>query len=482
MGSDIHELIGADPTLLETEDLRRCLDEIIRWERRVSGARLRMMGELNRRNVWRHDGAGSAADWAATRLGSGARTARDQVDTAEKLALMPATADAVAAGDMSVEQAAALAAAVDEQTEVDFGQDEAELVEKAKQLPPGGVQRLAQRWRRDHTAREDEEQRHASLVERRSGRVYTNPDAMTVLQLESDPLSAASWRPVLEATIAMLWRQDRAAIRDATTVGAPAPVARTREQLLHDAFVWLVEHGRAGITAKGVTTPTQLVVVLRENTWGRLTAELLDGHPIPNSVIERLGLTADIIRCVVDAKGIPLDWGRAKRTATRDQRLALHLLYGGCVIPGCTAPFGSTEAHHRAGFNRNGEQGPTDMANLVPACFTNGHHHDLDTGRLKLRVNPDSSIDILTPDGRLIATRPAPTILTDHGSSDNGLSDNGPSDNGPSDNGPSDNGPSEQGPGGPVSEPEEPKDRDFEHIASGIAQPTLWIAPAGPPG
>ena len=191
MRSDIHQLLSAEPTLLETDDLRRSLDEIIRWERRIVAARLRMLAELNRRNVWKHDGAGSAADWAATRLRSGSRTAREQVDIAEKLTAMPSTADAMAAGELSVEQVAALAAAVDDKTATDFRRDEAELVDTAKALPPGAVRRLADRWRRDHTSTADDDQRHATQVERRSGRVYTNPDGMTILQLESDPLSAA---------------------------------------------------------------------------------------------------------------------------------------------------------------------------------------------------------------------------------------------------------------------------------------------------
>ena len=423
MRSDIHQLLSADPALLETDDLRRSLDEIIRWERRIVSARLRMLAELNRRNVWKHDGAGSAADWAATRLRSGSRTAREQVDIAEKLTAMPATADAMAAGELSVEQGAALAAAVDDKTATDFRRDEAELVDTAKELPPGAVRRLADRWRRDHTSTADDDQHHATQVERRSGRVYTNPDGMTILQLESDPLSAASWRPTLEATISMLWRQDRAVIRDATAAGLAVPAARTRDQLTHDSILWLIEHGRAGVTAKGVTTPTELVIVLRENSWGRLKAELLDGHPIPDSVVERLGISADIIRCVVNAQGVPLDWGRTKRIATRDQRLALHLLFGGCVIPGCNAPFGATDAHHRVGFNRNAETGPTDLANLLPACFTNGHHDDLDTGRLRVRINPDSSIDVLTRDGRIVATRPPPSILHDAGPTGDGATD-----------------------------------------------------------
>lgn len=62
----------------------------------------------------------------------------------------------------------------------------------------------------------------------------------------------------------------------------------------------------------------------------------------------------------------PLYCGRAKRFATRGQRIVLHALERGCTRPGCTAPGYWCQVHHVDGW-ANGD-GPTDIPKLTLAC------------------------------------------------------------------------------------------------------------------
>ena len=67
--------------------------------------------------------------------------------------------------------------------------------------------------------------------------------------------------------------------------------------------------------------------------------------------------------------------GRARRTATGAQRRFLAARDGGCVIPGCHAPPGWTDAHHIDWWSHGGA---TDVTNLALVCGR--HHSDVHSG------------------------------------------------------------------------------------------------------
>jgi hypothetical protein len=61
----------------------------------------------------------------------------------------------------------------------------------------------------------------------------------------------------------------------------------------------------------------------------------------------------------------PLYCGRAKRLATRGQRIVLHALDRGCTRPGCTAPGYWSQVHHVEGWANGGR---TDITSETLAC------------------------------------------------------------------------------------------------------------------
>ncbi len=74
--------------------------------------------------------------------------------------------------------------------------------------------------------------------------------------------------------------------------------------------------------------------------------ETSDGHPLTPEAVDRLACDAIMRRVTLDAKGVPVDVGRASRTATEAQWTALKALYSRCAWQGCTAPISWCQAHH----------------------------------------------------------------------------------------------------------------------------------------
>jgi len=112
--------------------------------------------------------------------------------------------------------------------------------------------------------------------------------------------------------------------------------------------------------------------------------------------VRRLGCHADIIPIVLDGDHVPLDMGRARRLATRDQRRALHAMYRTCGHPHCTVRFDACRIHHVQWWDH---LGPTDLANMLPLCEQ--HHHLVHDGHWTLTLKPDRTITVRRPDGTL---------------------------------------------------------------------------------
>src|SRR5947207_1071753 len=83
---------------------------------------------------------------------------------------------------------------------------------------------------------------------------------------------------------------------------------------------------------------------------------------------------------------------------------ALAVRDGGCRFPGCARPVSWCEAHHVVPWE---DGGPTDRANLVLLCWR--HHHDFaHHPRWQLKLLPDATVEVTTPDGRMLTICPRP--------------------------------------------------------------------------
>jgi hypothetical protein len=126
---------------------------------------------------------------------------------------------------------------------------------------------------------------------------------------------------------------------------------------------------------------------------------------LPIETLRRMACCAEVIvPVIVAADDTSLYLGRASRTANREQRRALRVMYRGCAIPGCEARFADCDIHHLRWFRR---LGLTDIDNLLPICLR--HHHCVHEGGWTLALDTHRNLTITYPDGNIQTTGP-PTI------------------------------------------------------------------------
>ena len=90
------------------------------------------------------------------------------------------------------------------------------------------------------------------------------------------------------------------------------------------------------------------------------------GEAVPRSTLDRLICTDGLIPVFTDIRGAVLDVGRQQRLFTSEQRIALAIRDGGCMMPECLRPPSWTEAHHLDGWAAEG--GLTDLADGIMFC------------------------------------------------------------------------------------------------------------------
>ena len=162
-----------------------------------------------------------------------------------------------------------------------------------------------------------------------------------------------------------------------------------------DVMVDLIT-GAAPPTAGAEVSVLIDVETLRHGEHSATVSETADGQYLPPDVIRRMGCDADIIPIVLGGDGVPIDVGRARRLATREQRQALRAMYATCGHPNCTVRFGACRIHHVDWWDH---LGPTNLDNLIPLC--NEHHHHVHDGGWTLTFKPDRTITLRRPDGSL---------------------------------------------------------------------------------
>jgi len=132
------------------------------------------------------------------------------------------------------------------------------------------------------------------------------------------------------------------------TDGAPDP--RSPQQRRGDALVELITRVLAEghlPTSGGVRPHLTVTVPLSTLTGaGSMPASTGWGLPLPAAVLRRLRCDATLTRVVLNADSVPIDVGRASRTAPPALRKALAVRDGGCIFPGCDRPPAWCDAHH----------------------------------------------------------------------------------------------------------------------------------------
>lgn len=161
--------------------------------------------------------------------------------------------------------------------------------------------------------------------------------------------------------------------------------SRTPAQQRHDAFAAMV--GAASRSAElptlGGATPTVLVSVAASDLEAGTGAGWIDGvdEPISTDAVKQFICTGGIQKAFFAPNGKLIGLGSPERCFTPQQRRAISLRDGGCVIPGCGIPAGWAEIHHVLEHSRGG---PTHTSNGALLCWY--HHHTIETSGWEVRM------------------------------------------------------------------------------------------------
>lgn len=278
------------------------------------------------------------------------RQAKKDQTTARGLAEMPTLASGLAEGRLNTEHAAIVAAAAEMVTP----EVAAELVPLAEAIPADLFAKKAREFIGRHTTADEAERRHRRQRERRAAWHTVNGDGSVEMHARFDRVTGEQVLAAWKRSTDDLWRADGG--RD----GAPADV-RTPSQRRADSLASLITTTR-GDDPAAVHPRFQIHIVWnlseRSVTW-------LDGAPVPDSVIEAIRPTADVIGHIFDGDGHPLWQGRARRLATIAQWRSLIVATRGCKQ--CGNDIDLCQAHHLQEW-LNG--GPSDIDNLELNCHT----------------------------------------------------------------------------------------------------------------
>jgi hypothetical protein len=328
-------------------------------ERMAVALRAKAAARRAETGAWKGSGERSAAAELARCAGSTLTQAAEALATARRLQDLGVVDAAACAGELSAEQAAAVAdaAAADPAAE-------ARLVELARSSSLAELR--AECARTKAVAAPDLEARRRQIAARRSLRHWSDAEGVWNLHMRHNPEVGAQVMAVLEAVRDRLFRRARAEGRrehpDAYAADALVEVVcgKTETQV--------PKRGRAKVLAR-----VDLGALLRGYPLGTETCEIAGFGPVAVSAIGDLLDTGDPFLAAVVTRGEAVvgvaHLGRRPRAV---QHTALEWLYPTCAAEGCGAT-ARLEVDHRVEWARSHLTVFDLLDRLCP------HHHDRKT-------------------------------------------------------------------------------------------------------
>jgi hypothetical protein len=390
------------------------LREVDRLIARIHAVRLALLAEADRCQVAAPTGLSGTSAWlAATTRTDGATAARDVALAAALDTTLPATRDALTAGDLSTEHARVIATAAS-QLPRGLGSEqrtaiEASLVTAARHLDPAALRKHARRALTAAQATQAEVDAHEDQVLRTDEDTAYSKTRLTWHHHDDGTTTGHFTLPTLAASILVKTIQHIAsprryaqtaaraarastssnessssAPRTGSAAASAAPSRAAVREATWEAFReadgdWAHRYGTAFLeliehlptdTLTGKVAATVVVTIDHDRLKNQLGAAHLDtGHHLSASQARRLACNAGILPAVLGTASVPLDLGRQHRFFTEPQRLALATTYDTCAAHGCDRPYAWSELHHQDPWATGGT---TDLALAVPLC---GHHH-----------------------------------------------------------------------------------------------------------
>ena len=354
---------------LSTEELLDAAAETAHRVGALLGRFVELVGELDRRQGWRDEGATSLEAWIVERCGVSVSTARAWAHVAGRLFDLPQLARALCAGEISFDKVRAV-------VDVATPETDGALVEKAAECSVRQLAELA----RSTTGTGAERAR--SEDDRRSLRFN---DTFRTLCVQLPPESYAEAKSSLETRARRM----------------PSHGETPWDQRLCDGFLQLVRSGGpSGSSPYFVVAHVPLAALVEVDST--LSGELEEAGLINTETVRRIACDATLAIAVDDEGGHTMYEGRARRLPSDAQRREVKRRDRHCRFPGCTnATF--TNAHHIKPWKPDGR---TDLDNLALLCEY--HHRRVHTKEWTMSGDANGELSFVGPTGRAMTSRPSP--------------------------------------------------------------------------
>jgi hypothetical protein len=348
---------GLEAGALSAGELRAAYTAFAELEKLVAAGQVLLAGRLKASTDWRGEARRSAEEWMARTAGVSVGEARKVAETAERLAGLEATAGKLRAGELSLDQVAAVAEAASVDPSVEAG-----LLETASAEPVRSLRDKARRVVLEGQG--SVEERYARQRRLRSFRHWTDAEGMVAGRFRLTPDAGAA---VVRAIGREADRHYRRAYREGRRESAEACAA--------DALVGLVTG--EGLLGARSGRGAEVVVMVSHEALRRGFAdpeagelcEVLGFGAVPVSRVRELLADAFLKGVVVDGKQVTKvrHFGRHRPAEVDTALVTQAFLTKGrveCVVEGCGRTVG-IEWDHAEPFARGGL---TSAENLNPMC------------------------------------------------------------------------------------------------------------------
>jgi hypothetical protein len=367
---------------LSTEDLMARSARVAEGMAALAGQFVLMVGELDRREGWRMEGATSLEAWIVESCGLSVAAARSYAHVAERMWDLPHLAEALCAGAITFDKVRAV-------VDVATPETDRELRDQASEHSVSDLVQLARSTQAQRSPASDD-------VQRRSLKLNDTHRTVTA-QLPPEAYNEVK---------ACLVAQARELPSDGETPW---------DERLCDAFLGLVRGTARGVGKSGGRMPGSPYFVVAHAALADLLEDgAEDGRPSPMAgdlergglvrieTLRRIACDATVVLAVDNDVGHTMYEGRARRFPSEAQRRELMRRDRHCRFPSCDSVT-FTNAHHLEPWKLGGT---TDLYNLALLCEY--HHRLVHDRHWTLSGDANGVLTFVAPTGRVLKSPPSP--------------------------------------------------------------------------
>lgn len=353
-----------DPGLVTAADALAIVEHAAAIESMMATVKTLAARRVSETSLWRTEGDRTPAHHLARTTGTTITHAKELLDTAERLAVLPDTAAAARRGELSAAQVVAVADAA-----VTDPASESRLLQSAANTSLGELRDECARTKT--AALPDPEARHRAIHAGRFARRRTCADGAAELHYRSTP-----------DEVAVVWNAIEAFADDAFRHARDGGRRQSFEAYAADGLLALARAGvgatPAGDRRRGPATTKVIVridhgALVRGRVTGGEVCEIAGVGPVAVSAVRDLLESGDPFVAAVVTRGTDVaSVVHLGRKPIALQRTALEWCSPTCAASGCTQ-VARLEIDHRVDWVRTKH---TTLPELDPLC---GHHHALKT-------------------------------------------------------------------------------------------------------